>query len=183
MNDVSSLKDPQMAAVVADFRVPVILMHMRGTPKTMQLRPNYRRLIPEILEELRSSVRKAVAAGISRDNIFLDPGIGFGKGPEHNLALIENLPAFRVLGFPVVIGPSRKSFLRHVLGNNVAGRLFGTAAAVAFAAANGADIVRVHDVAAMKQVVSVVDAIRASRSALNGGATVSSARSAGPRRS
>ncbi len=162
VNDVTALRDPRMARVIAAFGVPVILMHMRGTPKTMQRSPIYRRLIPEVLQELRGSVRKAVASGISRDKILLDPGIGFSKGPEHNLVLIEKLPAFRALGFPVVVGPSRKSFLRHVLGEGVDGRLFGTAAAVAFAAANGADIVRVHDVAAMKQVVSVVDAIRAS---------------------
>ncbi len=152
VNDVTALRDPDMPRVVRRFRAPVILMHMRGTPLTMQENPFYRRLIPEILSELRSSVRAALRAGIPESKILIDPGIGFGKKPEQNLQLLKEIEKFKSLGFPVVIGPSKKSFLKRFAQ--------GTASAVAYAAAQGADIVRVHDVAAMRRVVDVIGAIR-----------------------
>lgn len=160
VNDVTALRDPQMPEVVGGARVPVILMHMRGAPRTMQENPHYRRLIPEILAELKASVAKAFAAGIPRGKILIDPGLGFGKRPQDNLQILKNLLAFKTLGFPVVVGPSRKSFIGQILGAPVDQRLFGTAAAVTFAVAQGADVVRVHDVAAIRQVVEVADAIQ-----------------------
>ncbi len=159
INDVSGLRDSRMAEIVAAAHVPVILMHMRGTPLTMQKKNRYRRLIPEIRSELAGSVRKAKAAGIRKENILIDPGIGFAKQPGDNLKLIRNLKAFKSLGYPVVVGPSRKSFIGFLLGNRVEDRLFGTAAAVALSVVHGADVIRVHDVAAMRQVAAVSSAI------------------------
>ncbi len=159
VNDVSALRDPEMPAVVAQAQVPVILMHLRGTPQTMQSTCHYQNLIPEIIQELKPSIAKARKAGIPEDQILIDPGIGFGKTAEQNLALLKNLSAFKALGLPVVIGPSRKSFIGHVLNLPVGERLMGTAAAVALAVAQGADIVRVHDVAAIRQVIRMTEAI------------------------
>ena len=183
VNDVTALRDPEMGPLVADRKVPVILMHTRGTPRTMKRLARYRRLIPEIMAELRRSVRQALACGIRKNKILIDPGIGFAKTPQHNLMLLNHINAFKKLGFPVVVGPSRKSFIGYAaashqrrgissaarmvppraLGDPRADRLFGTAAAVALAAFQGADILRVHDVAAMRQVIAVADAIRGSR--------------------
>lgn len=160
VNDVTALRDPRMGQVVRRFHALVILMHMQGTPRTMQKNPVYRRLVPEIISDLESSVRKAVSAGIPKSKILIDPGIGFGKKPEQNLQLLKQIQKFKSLGFPVVIGPSRKSFLKLALRDPSAQKLFGTASVVAYAAAHGVSIVRVHDVAAMRQVVDVVDAIR-----------------------
>jgi dihydropteroate synthase len=159
INDVTALKDPRMAQVLAGAKVPVILMHMRGTPRTMQKNPRYRRLIPEIVSELEDAISKALSAGIPRDRILIDPGLGFGKRPQDNWVLLNQLSVFKALGFPVVIGPSRKSFIGRLLDLPVEERLFGTAAAVALGVANGADIVRVHDVAAMRQVARVAHAV------------------------
>lgn len=159
VNDVTALRDPEMPAVVARAQVPVILMHMRGNPQTMQSQCRYDRLIPEILEELKPCIEKARRAGIADDQILLDPGIGFGKSPEQNLTLLKNLRELKVLGFPLVVGPSRKSFIGHVLNLPVEERLLGTAAAVALGVAHGADILRVHEVSAMKQVVRMAEAI------------------------
>ncbi|MBI4562375.1 MAG: dihydropteroate synthase [Candidatus Rokubacteria bacterium] len=163
VNDVTGLRDLRMPEVVAQAEVPVILMHTRGTARTMRRLARYRRLIPEILVELKVSVRRALAAGIRRDRILIDPGIGFAKGPQDNLRILQNLRAFKQLGFPVVVGPSRKSFIGHVLGVPVEGRLFGTAAAVTWVVAQGVEIVRVHDVAAMRQVADLTRAILAVR--------------------
>ncbi len=159
VNDVTALKDPRMGQVIARAGVPVILMHMRGTPRTMQKSPRYRRLIPEILSELKAAVAKAKAAGIRSDRILVDPGLGFGKRTEDNWCLLRNLAAFKALGFPVVIGPSRKSFIGRILDLPVQERLWGTAAAVALGVAHGADIVRVHDVGPMRQVARVAHAV------------------------
>ncbi len=159
VNDVTALRDPAMAEVVALAGVPVILMHMRGSPKTMQRKAIYRRVVPEVLAELKQSIKKAIAAGISRRQILIDPGIGFSKRPEQSLAILQGLGRFKELGFPLVVGPSRKSFIGHVLGTEVEDRLFGTAAAVSLAVMHGADVVRVHDVGAMRQVVAVSEAI------------------------
>ncbi len=169
VNDVTALRDPRMAQVVARAGLPVILMHMRGTPRTMQRATRYRRLVPEILSELKISIRAARAAGIPAENILIDPGLGFSKGPEQNLVLLRSLQAFKAMGFPVVVGPSRKSFIGRVLQSTVRpelvegrmdDRIFGTAAVVAVAVFGGADIIRVHEVAAMRQVALVAEAIR-----------------------
>ncbi|MBI3312335.1 MAG: dihydropteroate synthase [Candidatus Omnitrophica bacterium] len=162
VNDVTALRDPRMASVVARAGVPVILMHMRGTPRTMRRLARYRSLVPEVLRELKLSIRKALSSDIRRDRILIDPGIGFAKSPQDSLTLLRELSRFKKLGFPVVVGPSRKSFIGRVLGHPAEDRLFGTAAAVAFSVAEGANIVRVHDVRAMSQVVRVADAIRRS---------------------
>lgn len=180
VNDVTALRDPEMGLLVAETKVPVILMHTRGTPRTMKRLARYRRLIPEITAELRRSVRQALACGIRKNKILIDPGIGFAKTPQHNLMLLNHIDAFKKLGFPVVVGPSRKSFIGYAAASHqrcgissaartvpprslAEDRLLGTAAAVALAAFQGADILRVHDVAAMRQVIAVVGAIRGSR--------------------
>lgn len=162
INDVTALRDPEMPGVVARLGVPVILMHMQGTPLTMQKNPSYRRLIPDIMADLKRSVRKGLKAGIRPGKILIDPGIGFGKTAAQNLRIIKDISRLKVLGFPVVVGPSRKSFLQPIVGSSSESRLFGTASAVASAALCGADIVRVHDVAAMRRVADVADAIRLS---------------------
>jgi len=154
VNDVWGLRrDPQMAAAVARAGVPVVLMHNKPGG-------GYHDLIGEIAASLRESVALGQAAGIAEDRIILDPGIGFGKTREENLEIIRRLSELRRLGFPVLIGPSRKSFIGKTLDLPAGERLEGTAAAVALSIAGGADIVRVHDVKAMVRVARMADAIR-----------------------
>jgi dihydropteroate synthase len=162
VNDISGLRfDPEMARVVAEYKVPVVVMHIKGTPKNMQVDPEYEALIPEILDYLRVSIRLAVDAGVGEDMIIIDPGIGFGKTFEHNLQILKDLHEFTLLEKPLLIGPSRKAFIGHILGNaSTSERLEGTAAAVAISIMNGAHIVRVHDVKEMAKVVRVTDAIK-----------------------
>jgi dihydropteroate synthase len=161
VNDVSALRHNRpLAELVAASGVPVVLMHMRGEPKTMQANPRYEDAIAEIASELRGSVDFACAAGIDPGKIILDPGIGFGKRVQDNLLIIKQLAGFRCLGFPVLIGLSRKSFLGEVTGEAVEGRLNATIAANALAMLNGADIVRVHDVREAVQTARVVEAVR-----------------------
>ena len=161
VNDTSGLgDDPGMAAVVREGRCAVVLMHRRGVPATMQVRPRYDSLFDELLADLSARVERAVEAGIDRERILVDPGIGFGKRLEDNLALHRHLAELRVLGRPVVFGPSRKSFLGALTGAAPADRAFGTAASVAIAVMNGAHILRVHDVREMREVVQVAAAIR-----------------------
>ena len=160
VNDISALRsDPDMASVVAEASVPVVLMHMRGTPKNMQLDPSYDSLIPSIISFLRTRIQAAVGAGISPNQIIIDPGIGFGKTVAHNLEIIRQLRKFKRLGKPILIGASRKSFIGKVLNLPVGDRVEGTAATIAVAITNGADIVRVHDVKEMARVVRMTDAI------------------------
>ena len=165
INDVTALRNPRMREVAAFLGVPVILMHMRGTPLSMQRNPSYRRLIPEILGELRRSIAQALESGISRKKILIDPGLGFGKNVQDNLRILKNLSAFKALGFPVVVGPSRKSFIGRALvqadGEVPAPkeRVWATAAAVALSIAACADIVRVHDVKEMRQVERLTTAV------------------------
>ena len=163
INDVTALQDPAMAGVIAHGNVPVILMHMRGIPRTMQKNPSYRRLIPEVLSELSKAIAKARAAGISRESILVDPGLGFGKRFEDNLILLKGLGRLKKLGVPIVVGPSRKSFIGQILEAPVEDRLFGTASAVALSVFCGADMVRVHDVKQMRQVVLVAEAVKSAR--------------------
>ncbi len=161
VNDISALRfDPDMARVVAEAGCGVVLMHMKGTPKDMQRNPQYADVVAEVREFLAERLRWADQQGISRDRVVLDPGFGFGKRPEHNLALVRNLRVFRDLGCPVLLGPSRKSTIGVVVGGlPPAERVEGTAAVVALAVAYGADVVRVHDVRVMARVVRMADAV------------------------
>jgi dihydropteroate synthase len=162
VNDISGLRfDPEMANVIAQYQVPVIIMHIKGTPKNMQQNPLYEALIPEILDYLRESIHLAESSGISGDKILIDPGIGFGKTFEQNLEIIHNLKIFSFLEKPLCIGPSRKAFIGKILGEVAPDeRLEGTAAAIAISILNGAHIVRVHDVKQMNRVAKVADAIK-----------------------
>ncbi len=166
INDISGLMaDPRMALLLAKHNIPVIIMHMRGTPKTMQQNIHYESFLPEVIMQLKYGISIAEQAGIHPDNIVIDPGIGFGKTVYHNLYLINHLAEFKVLGKPILIGSSRKSFIGQVLnlppGDPVQPdqREEGTAAAVACGIINGAHIVRVHDVARMGRVARMTDAI------------------------
>jgi len=162
VNDVSSMGfDDRMAKVVADTGAAVILMHMRGMPKTMQTGDlTYRSLRGEIIEFLRDRIDKARIDGIEPTRIMVDPGLGFGKTVADNLRLIRYLEELKVLGRPIVTGASRKSFIGQVTGGKPRERMEGTAAAVTAAVLNGSRIIRVHDVAAMKKVVAMADALR-----------------------
>jgi len=161
VNDVSALRtDPALAAVVRRARVPVILMHMRGRPKTMQKRPFARDVMHDVARGLREAARRARAAGIPRSHVLLDPGIGFGKSTEQNCELLARLPELARLGYPLVVGTSRKTFLGKLLGGAAEDkRIWATAASVTAAVLGGAHIVRVHDVAEMVQVVRIAGAI------------------------
>jgi dihydropteroate synthase len=163
INDISALRaDPDMAALAARRGAAVVLMHMRGTPRTMQRQVAYDAMIPEISAFFRERIDCARAAGIGERSIMIDPGIGFGKSvPDGNLALLRHLGAFASLQKPVLVGPSRKAFIGAVLGSGAEDREDGTAAAVAIAVANGASMVRVHNVGMMKRVVAMADAIMA----------------------
>ena len=165
VNDISGLRfDPVMPQVVAEYGVPVIIMHIKGTPKDMQAHPVYEALIPEIMDYLRCSIRLAADSGIPEDRVIIDPGIGFGKTVAHNLEIIKDLKEFTLLGRPVAIGVSRKAFIGKLLGGAPpSGRMEGTAAAVAVSIFNGAHIVRVHDVREMSKVARIADAIRRAR--------------------
>jgi len=162
INDVTALRgDPRMASVAAASGAGVVLMHMLGSPKSMQESPVYGDVVAEIAAFLKERMAAAAAAGIARDAVVVDPGIGFGKTLEHNLEILRRLREFAALGRPLLVGPSRKSFIGGILdGLPPKDRLEGTAAAVALCAAGGAAIVRVHDVLAMSRVVRVADAIR-----------------------
>jgi dihydropteroate synthase len=160
VNDVTALGDPRMARVVARAGAGVILMHMKGDPRTMQANPCYRDVVAEIVRFLEPRVNRALRAGIPRDRIFVDPGIGFGKRPEHNLEILQRLREFRSLRCPIAIGTSRKSFLGHYLGREVGDRLAGTAATVAAAVLRGARLIRVHDVKEMRDVARMADLLK-----------------------
>jgi len=164
VNDVTALKgDPEMASVVARSGAGIILMHMQGTPRDMQDAPTYVSLLDELSAFFRVQVALAHKAGIQKDQILLDPGIGFGKTLTHNLTLLQHLATFLNLGYPLIVGPSRKSFLGKILQRPVDQLLMGTAAAVAISIIHGAAIVRVHDVAEMSQVALVAHAIKECR--------------------
>jgi dihydropteroate synthase len=162
INDISAMRfDQAMAPLAAESGAAVVLMHMRGTPQTMQTGDlSYTDLLGEIGAFLEERIEAAVAAGIDRERIAVDPGVGFGKSVEDNLRLVKHLPELTVLGRPVVMGVSRKSFIRAVIGEEDRERLEGTAAAITASVLAGAAIVRVHDVSAMKRVVRMADALR-----------------------
>lgn len=162
INDISGFRfDPDMPAVAAQYKAGICLMHLRGTPLDMQLNPSYEAVIPEIMDYLRESIAIAHAAGVADSHIMLDPGIGFGKTFEQNLLILNRLDEFTALGYPLLVGVSRKAFLGKIIGNApVTERLEATAAAVAISVYNGAGIVRVHDVREISRTVRVVDAIK-----------------------
>ena len=169
INDITAFeKDPDMADLAAERQVPVILMHMKGTPETMQVNPDYDDLMTEIIAYLVSRADYAVRKGIKKENIILDPGIGFGKTVEHNLVLLNHLEKIIALGFPILVGPSRKSFIQKILsgkektpvGPDHVRTEYGTLAAVAASLMKGAHIVRVHDVEKLKPFTCILDSIR-----------------------
>jgi dihydropteroate synthase len=159
VNDISGLTfDPEMPAVAAQYGATVVIMHMKGSPKTMQVDPVYDDVVDEIKKFLFQQARVAETHGVRQ--IILDPGIGFGKRLEHNLEIFRRLRDLSTLDYPLMIGPSRKSFIGMILDVPVDSRLEGTAAAIAVSILNGANLVRVHDVQALKRVAQVVDAIK-----------------------
>jgi len=172
INDISALRfDPDMAAVAAAFETPVVLMHMLGDPKTMQKSPAYDDVVIEIREFLEDAIRRAMHQGISKSKLIIDPGIGFGKTIAHNLLLINHLESFAALEVPILIGPSRKAFIRNLLKDGQSEDISpdlpivetGTQAAVAAAVLRGAHIVRVHDVASTRATIRILDAMKAAQ--------------------
>jgi len=160
INDITALSDERMGKLAAERGVPVVLMHIQGTPATMQIEPKYKNVVDEVLKFLMERAQRAEKFGINRERIFIDPGIGFGKTIEHNLELLRNIDRFVATGYRVLVGTSRKAFLGKITGKeNPQGRIFGTAATVALCAAAGVSIVRVHDVAEMVDVIKVANAI------------------------
>lgn len=161
INDISALRfDSNMTSVAAEAGVPVILMHMQGTPGDMQKNPFYQDLIPEILDFLKQAVDRAVSGGIKKDMIIVDPGIGFGKTVEHNLEILRGLGQFRILGRPLLLGTSNKAFIGHLLNKAPHERDTGTMATIAAGVLNGADIVRVHNVKNAVETIRIIDAIK-----------------------
>lgn len=163
VNDISAGGDLAMFGVVAHAGAGMILMHMKGEPKTMQDDPTYYDVLAEVRGFLGDRIEAALAAGIDLEQLCVDPGIGFGKTLEHNLAILHDIRAFRHLRVPVLVGPSRKRFIGTLTGTEVEDRIEGTAGVIAWCAAEGVDIVRVHDVKEMTRVVRVVDAIARAR--------------------
>jgi dihydropteroate synthase len=161
VNDVTALGDPRMAGLMAERGCPIILMHMLGEPKSMQQDPRYEDVVREVRDFLAERAERAIRAGVEPENIILDPGIGFGKTMEHNLKLLKRLDSLVELGFPVLVGVSRKSFLGKITGSeDPKSRLFGTMAANVLAYERGASLFRVHDVRANKEALAVAAAIR-----------------------
>jgi len=160
INDISGLRyDAELVQVAATSQVPLVLMHMLGSPRTMQLEPHYGSLLSEIIGFLEERIRFACEAGVSRDRIIVDPGIGFGKTVHHNLLLIKHLDSLTTLGRPILLGSSRKSFIGAVLDKEVTEREPGTWATVCASIFKGAHIVRVHEVATCRQIADMMDAI------------------------
>lgn len=159
VNDITGLINLKMAKLVARYNAGVIVMHMKGNPRTMQLNPKYESLIDEIIEFLDKAINRAQGAGINREKIIVDPGIGFGKTLEHNLEILRRLRELKVLGRPILVGPSRKSFIGKILNVQAQERLPGTLSACVLAVKNGANLVRVHDVKEVKQALKILDKI------------------------
>jgi dihydropteroate synthase len=161
INDISALGDERIGRLAAEKQVPVVLMHIQGTPATMQVEPKYKDVVGEVLEFLLERAKRAEQLGMPRERTFIDPGIGFGKTVEHNLLLLRNIHKFVDSGYRVCIGTSRKSFIGKITGKeNPAERIFGTAATVALCVSAGVSIVRVHDVAEMVDVVKVANKLK-----------------------
>ena len=157
INDVCGLRDPRMIAVAARYQAPVVLMHMPGTPLTMQEEISYQDVVDDLKTFFRQRTREAAEAGVRQ--IMIDPGIGFGKTAAHNLRILDRLGEFKDLGYPIMVGASRKSFIGQITGLPVEDRLEATIAATVVAAMNGASAVRVHDVAECKRALEITDAI------------------------
>jgi dihydropteroate synthase len=161
VNDISALRfDPEMAVLVATERVPVVLMHMQGTPQTMQAEPRYTNVLGEVREFLEARIAIALEAGVEREKIIVDPGIGFGKTLDHNLILLRGLPALASMGHPLLVGASRKTFIGKILDAKSDERLEGSLAAAVAAVFGGAHVIRAHDVKETRRAVRVADAIR-----------------------
>ena len=161
VNDISALRfDPAMAPLIAAERVPVVLMHMQGNPQTMQQRPYYQNVVEEVKEFLLGRIRFALGAGVGADRIIIDPGIGFGKELDHNLALLRGLSALASLGYPILLGLSRKIFIGKLLDVGPEGRLEGSLAASVAAVLAGANMIRTHDVKETLQAIRIADALR-----------------------
>lgn len=162
INDVSGLKrsGQEMAKIVREFEAGMVLMHSRGTPETMQTLTEYRNVVGEVADELQESIRLATETGLKRDQLVIDPGLGFPKTAEQNLEILRHLEHFSEIGLPVMIGPSRKSFIGQITGQEIEEREFGTAACVSAAVIHGVQILRVHDVRAMRDVIRVTEAIK-----------------------
>ena len=158
INDITGLTNPEMRKVIAKNKVPVVLMHMKGSPTTMQQNPQYNNLLGDLTVFFRKQIN--IARNEHIEQIIIDPGIGFGKNTEHNLQILKQLTTFKSFGCPLLVGPSRKSFIGAITGLSVKERVEGTIAAVTVAVMNGADIVRVHDVKECKRALQIVDAIR-----------------------
>lgn len=160
VNDITGLRNPRMIKLVAKTQARVVIMHMKGMPWNMQRNPKYKSLIDEIIEYLETAIERATDAGINKERIIIDPGIGFGKTLEHNLEILHRLEELKRLGCPILVGPSRKSFIGEILKLPPQERLIGTLASLVVAVINGADIVRVHDLKCAAQAVKVADAIK-----------------------
>ncbi len=160
INDISGLRDIKMAKIVSRYKAGIVIMHMLGSPRSMQKNPRYNSLVDDIIVYLESAVKKAEESGVDRESIIIDPGIGFGKTLEHNLEILKRLREFKSLGKPILIGTSRKSFIGKILRAEPDNRLFGTVASCVNACVNGATIVRVHDVKAVKQALMIADSIK-----------------------
>lgn len=172
INDITGLRgDSGMAKLAAEYGVPVVVMHIKGTPRTMQQDTHYDSLLRDIAISLEGSIYLAVKAGVARDKIIIDPGIGFGKAVEHNLTILKNLSVFKALGCPILVGISRKSFITDTLKKynihnediTAGERLMGSASAAALSIANGANILRVHDVKEMVRVARIADAVNSAK--------------------
>jgi dihydropteroate synthase len=161
VNDISGgTSDPEMLSTVANLKLPIVLMHIRGNPQTMQQMTDYNDLLGEINSFLKIQIAQAIDKGVSREKIIIDPGIGFAKNYEQNLEIFRRLPELRTLNLPILVGPSRKSFIGRILNQpDPKARVWGTAAACCAAILNGADILRVHDVKQMHEVCLVFDAL------------------------
>jgi dihydropteroate synthase len=158
INDIYGLRDPAMIRLTAKTQAPAVVMHMKGTPQTMQRRPAYKDVVAEVIAFFKERIRTLARHGVNK--IILDPGIGFGKSANHNLALLSRLEEIAALGFPVLVGLSRKSFIGMTLGAKLNERETGAAAAHAIAIAKGANIIRVHDVALHRQAAIMADCVR-----------------------
>ena len=158
INDITGLTNPKMGEIAARYNIPVILMHMKGTPKTMQQSPIYQDVLGEIKTFFQTQISAAHKAGVQQ--LVIDPGIGFGKTVDHNLQILKHLDTFKTLRRPILIGSSRKSFIGSLTGLSVHERLEGSLAAMTVAIMNGANIVRVHDIIESKRAIQIVDAIR-----------------------
>ncbi len=160
LNDITALSDKRMGELAAEYEVPIILMHMQGTPATMQSEPKYNNVVQDVLAYLLERANRAEKAGVPKERIIIDPGIGFGKTSEHNLELLRNIDKFAATDYRVLVGTSRKSFIGKITGKTAPSeRIFGTAATVALCAAAGVSIARVHDIPQMSDVVKITNAL------------------------